>query len=170
MFTVQFSRETFVNRSSGFSNLTPSYLPCFPFLPFISCGKMCWHCISWGRCCVVSGAPGEQLIAPVTSTNTGPRQQGPAPSAAASHSSCHCPHTGQGDFVPSWWKNDSYCSYNVRKSQGATGFSVCPFLSVFISPLPSLPLSIFLYIFLSHSLQYVCIFSLYLAGNDLKFS
>lgn len=84
---------------------------------------MCWRCISWGgRCCVVSGAPGEQLLASVTSTNTDPRQQGPAPALQPPTPPVTCPHTGQGDFVPSWWKNDSCCGYNVQKSQGATSW------------------------------------------------
>lgn len=30
---------------------------------------MCWCSFSCGRCCVVSGAPGEQFLAPVTSRN-----------------------------------------------------------------------------------------------------
>lgn len=40
-----------------------------------------------GSCCGVSGAPGEQLSAPVTFTRGSSRQQ--RPGAAASHSSCH---------------------------------------------------------------------------------
>lgn len=40
-----------------------------------------------GSCCGVSGAPGEQLPAPVTFTCGSSRQQ--RPGAAASHSSCH---------------------------------------------------------------------------------
>lgn len=112
---------------------------------------MCWRCTSRGRCCVVSGAPGEQLLAPVTSTNAGPRQQGPAPALQPPTPPVTCPHTGQGDFVPSWWKNDSCCSDNIRRSQGTTSWLLslslspffCPFLSFFMSPVPSLPPSLY---------------------------
>ncbi|KAI3351245.1 hypothetical protein L3Q82_005796 [Scortum barcoo] len=47
------------------------------------------------RCCMVSGAPGEQLLTPVTSTNAGPRQQEPAPALQPPTPPVTCPHTGQ---------------------------------------------------------------------------
>ncbi|KAK2849339.1 hypothetical protein Q5P01_009173 [Channa striata] len=45
---------------------------------------------------VVSGAPGEQLLAPVTYTNTSPRQQGPAPAPQPPTPPVTCPYTSQG--------------------------------------------------------------------------
>lgn len=132
---------------------------------------MCWLCISRGRCCVVSGAPGEQPLAPVTSTNTSSRQQGPAPAPQPPTPPVTCPYTVQGDFVSSWWKNDSYCRYNIWKSQEQpVGFSCCHLFLILYFALP-LPLAVCYSVTIFQSRHALCFhmqFSSYSAENPTK--
>lgn len=133
---------------------------------------MCWRCISRGRCCVVSGAPGEQPLAPVTSTNTSSRQQGLAPAPQPPTPPVTCPYIVQGDFVSNWWKNDSYCSYNIWKSQEQpVGFSFCHFFFLVLHVSLPLPLAVYYSVTIFQSLHALCFhiqFSCYSAENPTK--
>lgn len=106
-----------------------------------SCGKKKWWCsISRGICSVVSGTPGEQLLAPVTSTHSSPRQQVPAP---ALQPPVTCPHAGQGDFWSLLMEKWQPLQLQRPESQVATSWPLCPLLSSTFFSFGSLTLCLF---------------------------